>query len=207
MATPAQIAANRLNSQKSTGPKSTGFTRFNALKTGIDAQSRVIPGEDPAELDALAESYREQFRPISPVEVALLDSLITADWELRRLRKIEPKIWSEDAFLDPDSKEAKRLSRFYRRLDTTERSYHRALKELNKYSDARAAMEQEEAAKQTPGQIEAQTEAAIEVAANQKLASFLNWICPPPEGLDPLLSPGAPSVPAGPIPVPAAPRE
>jgi hypothetical protein len=70
----------------------------------------------------LAESYCEQFRPISPVEVALLDSLITADWELRRLRKIEPKIWSEDAFLDPDSKEAKRLARFYRRLDTTERS-------------------------------------------------------------------------------------
>jgi hypothetical protein len=209
MATPAQIAANRLNSQKSTGPKSIDFTRFNALKLGIDAQSRVIPGEDPAELDALAESYREQFRPMLPVEVALLDSLITADWELRRLRKIQPKLWSEDAFLDPDSKEAKRLARFYRRLDTTERSYHRTLKELNKYSAARAALElekaQEEAARQAPKQTEAQTEAAIEAAANQKLASFLNWICPPPEGLnaglDPLLSSGAPSAPAGPIPV------
>lgn len=191
MATPAQIAANRLNSQKSTGPKSTGLTRLNALKLGIDAQSRVLPGEDPAELDALAESYREQFRPIFPVEVALLDSLITADWELRRLRKIEPKIWSEDAFLDPDSKEARRLARFYRRLDTTERSYHRALKELNKYSAARAALELEEAQEEAAGQTEPQTEAAIEAAANQKLASFLNWICPPPEGLDPLL--GAPS--------------
>jgi hypothetical protein len=206
MATPAQIAANRLNSQKSTGPKSTALTCFNALKLGINAQSRVIPGEDPTELDTLAESYREQFHPMTPVEVALLDSLITADWELRRLRKIQPKLWSEDAFLDPDSKEAKRLSRFYRRLDTTERSYHRALKELNKYSAARAAMEQEEAAKQTTAQNEAQIEGAIEAAANQKLASFLNWICPPPEGLDPLLSADAPS-PAGPIPVPAAPRK
>ncbi len=207
MATPAQIAANRLNSQKSTGPKSTGSTRFNALKTGIDAHSRVIPGEDPAEFAALAESYREHFQPVSPVEVALLDSLITADWELRRLRKIQPKLWSEDAFLDPDSQEAKRLARFYRRLDTTERSYHRALKELNKYSAARAALEQEEAAKQAPTQTEAQTEAAIEAAANEKLASFLSWICPPPEGLDPILSPAAPSAPAGPIPVPDAPEK
>ena len=101
MATPAQIAANRSNALKSTGPKSPAalaVTRFNALKSGIDAQSRVIPGEDPAELDALAEDYRTQFRPITAVEVALLDSLTTADWELRRLRRIQPKLWSEDAF-------------------------------------------------------------------------------------------------------------
>jgi hypothetical protein len=39
------------------------------------------------------------------------------------------------------------------------------------------------------------------------LASFLSWICPPPEGLDPILSPAAPSAPAGPIPVPDAPEK
>jgi hypothetical protein len=204
MASPAQIAANQLNSQKSTGPKSTALTRFNALKVGIDAQSRVIPGEDPAEFDALAESYREQFQPMTPVEVALLDSLITADWELRRLRKIEPKIWSEDAFLDPDSPEARRLSRFYRRLDITERCFHRALKELNKYAAARAAMEQQEAAaKQAPAQT------AID-AAHQKLASFLNRISPPPEGLNAGLDPlplAAPSAPEGSVPAQPAPRK
>jgi hypothetical protein len=59
-------------------------------------------------------------------------------------------------------------------------------------------MEQEEAAKQAAEQTEAQTEAAIETAANQKLASFLNLICPPPEGLDLNLS----AVPSGPIHVP-----
>jgi hypothetical protein len=204
MATPAQIAANRLNAQKSTGPSTAGITVtcFNALKSGIDAKSQVIPGEDSAELEALAENYRTQFQPISPVEVALLDTLITADWELRRLRKIQPKVWSENAFLDPDSKEAKRLARFYRRLDATERSYHRALKELNKYATAREVLEQKAAEKQAVQP----TEAAINAAAEEKLASFLEYICPPPEGLDLHLSPMHPpaskaSIPAQPAPV------
>jgi hypothetical protein len=201
MAPPAQIAANRLNSSKSTGPKSSAaltVTRFNALKLGIDAKARVIPGEDPAEFEALAESYRQHFEPASPVEVALLDSLVSADWELRRLRKIEPKLFSEDAFLDPDSKEAKRLARFYRRLDTVERSYYRALKELRIYVDTRVAIEQEQAAQQTAGQAEA----AIEAAANEKLASFLNLVCPPPESLNLSFAPKAPSAATGPISVP-----
>jgi hypothetical protein len=152
---------------------------YNALKSGIDAKSLVIPGEDPAELEALAENYHRQFQPASPVEICLLDALITADWELRRLRKILPKVWDEDAFLRPDSKEARRLDRLNRRLDAAERSYHRALKELNKYAAARAALQQQSAEEQT-----AQTQpAAIEAAASQKLASFLEYTCPPPDGL------------------------
>ena len=52
MPTEAQINANRLNAQKSTGPTSPeGKARsaLNALKSGIDAWSHIIPGEDPAE--------------------------------------------------------------------------------------------------------------------------------------------------------------
>jgi hypothetical protein len=42
MATPAQVAANRLNALKSTGPKSPGLavTRFNALKSAV-TNSRI----------------------------------------------------------------------------------------------------------------------------------------------------------------------
>jgi hypothetical protein len=140
MASPAQIAANRLNAVKSTGPSPAGLavTRFNALKSGIDAKSQVIPGEDPTEFEALAENYRRQFQPATPVEVCLVDALTSADWELRRLRKIVPVIWDERAFERPESREAKRLDRLNRRLDAAERSYYRALKELKK----RAATEQ-----------------------------------------------------------------
>jgi hypothetical protein len=158
MASPAQIAANRLNALKSTGPSPAGLaaTRFNALKSGIDAKSHVIPGEDPAEFEALAENYRRQFQPATPSEVCLVDALTTADWELRRLRKIVPVIWDERAFLRPESPEAKRLDRLNRRLDAAERSYYRALKELKKralvgqYAEQHSGQQAEPAAAQQP---------------------------------------------------------
>jgi hypothetical protein len=69
MATAAQIAAHRLNAQKSTGPRTPegkAASSFNALKHGMDAASIVIPGEDPAEYDTLASDYHRQFHPQSP---------------------------------------------------------------------------------------------------------------------------------------------
>jgi len=56
MATPTQIEANRLNAQKSTGPRSAegkAAVRFNALKYGVDAESLILPGEDQAQLEEL----------------------------------------------------------------------------------------------------------------------------------------------------------
>ena len=69
MATPAQITANRANAQKSTGPRSAegkSASRFNALKHGIDAASIVIPGEDPADYDALVAQYQREYQPGPP---------------------------------------------------------------------------------------------------------------------------------------------
>jgi len=64
MATPAQILANRTNAQKSTGPRSAegkAVSRFNALKHGLDAESIVLPGEDPADYEALARDCDRTF--------------------------------------------------------------------------------------------------------------------------------------------------
>jgi hypothetical protein len=66
MATVAQIEANRLNAQKSTGPISPegkAAVRFNALKHGADARSLTIPGEDPAARADLETEYYQQFQP------------------------------------------------------------------------------------------------------------------------------------------------
>src|ERR1035441_2113247 len=88
MATPAQIAANQANAQKSNGPRSAegkSASRFNALKHGIDAASIVIPGEDPAEYDALAADYLSDFRPQSPSEFFHVETMLRADWQKCRL--------------------------------------------------------------------------------------------------------------------------
>src|ERR1035441_2281280 len=92
MATPAQITANRANAQKSTGPRSAegkSVSRFNALKHGIDAASTVIPGEDPADFDALAADYLEDFRPQSSSESFHVQTMLRAEWQKRRLLRVE----------------------------------------------------------------------------------------------------------------------
>ena len=58
-----QQQANRLNAQKSTGPRTLqgkAVSRFDALKTGMDAESQIIPGEDPAAFQKLTEEYHQQ---------------------------------------------------------------------------------------------------------------------------------------------------
>jgi hypothetical protein len=97
MATQKQIEANRRNALLSTGPSSeTGksVSRMNALKTGIDAQSLIIRGEDPAALEQLTRQYYERFQPQGPEECDLIDAAITSSWLLRRLRKTEAEIWN-----------------------------------------------------------------------------------------------------------------
>src|ERR1035441_7537341 len=92
MATPAQIAANQANAQKSTGPRSVegkSVSRFNALKHGIDAASIVIPGEDPADYDALADHYLQEFRPKSASESFHVGAMLRADWQKGRLPRLK----------------------------------------------------------------------------------------------------------------------
>src|SRR6476660_2328873 len=97
MPTQAQLNANRLNAQKSTGPTSPeGKARssLNALKSGIDAWSHIIPGEDPAELEALTAAFVLHFHPADPVQLSLVDTLISTEWIQRRLRRIEAQLWN-----------------------------------------------------------------------------------------------------------------
>src|SRR5690242_4638693 len=137
MTSQLQVEANRRNSQLSTGPRSPegkAASRFNALKSGIHAQAQVIPGEDAAELEALTQGYHDQFRPASPLECFLVDSLIHADWQLRRLHRVEAQLWaSHEGSLGETYVQALDVfTRLQRRIDSTERSYYRALQQLQR---------------------------------------------------------------------------
>jgi len=144
MATTHQIEANRLNAQKSTGPHTAqgkAVSRLNALKTGIDAQSYVIPGEDPVALETLTIEHYARFQPAAPEHRFLVDAMVAAEWQLRRLRQAEAQIW-EYAMHEWRPKEElvssgraficreEHLTRLHRRIDSAERSYYRALKQL-----------------------------------------------------------------------------
>jgi hypothetical protein len=92
MATPKQIAANRRNAQKATGPRTTlgkEASRFNALMFGVYAQSQLIFDESAPELAELAAQFHDEYRPAGPTEQFLVDTLVNTAWRLRRLRRVE----------------------------------------------------------------------------------------------------------------------
>ena len=163
MPTEAQINANRLNAQKSTGPTSPegkAISSLNALKSGINAWSHIIPGEDPAELEALTAAFVLHFHPADPNQLALVDTLISAEWIQRRLRRVEAQLWnyqvecldktlSHADFIDASIQHNSPLghafhaaldpfSRIQRRIDATNRMYLRTLKALQDLQTAAA---------------------------------------------------------------------
>ena len=94
--TSKQLAANRRNSQKSTGPKTAVAKRNsnqNSLQHGLFAKSlegsfRQL-GEDPKDFHALVQSLRETFQPEDHFEEMLIEDLAVLRWRLHRLRRAE----------------------------------------------------------------------------------------------------------------------
>jgi hypothetical protein len=148
MATPKQTAANRMNAQKSSGPRTSAgkaASRFNALKHGIFAIHQIMFDETPEDLAELAAEYHEHYNPADAHERSLVDTLVANEWRIRRMRRVEAGLWehasnlfivknldttttctSAEAFAT-DSATFERLQRV---VSSCERDYHRAHKEL-----------------------------------------------------------------------------
>ena len=147
MATAKQSAASRANSLKSTGPLTAagkGASCYNALKHGIHSQQQIMFDETEEDLAELAAEYHEQHAPASPTERQLVDTLIHNEWRLRRMRRVEAVLWEHAAnsYLSqhPDEPACNSahafvtnsgaFERLQRVVNSCERNYHRALKEL-----------------------------------------------------------------------------
>jgi len=92
MASVAQIQANRLNAQKSTGPRTAaGKERAsrNALKHGLLAREAVIQGEDPEEFERYREQMLESLAPAGAVEAMLAERVVGLSWRLRRAERLQ----------------------------------------------------------------------------------------------------------------------
>ena len=150
-----QIAANRRNAQKSTGPRTPegiAISSQNALKTGVHAESQIIRGENTQAFQSLTAEYYAEYRPCTPSQRALVDTMISSEWLLRRLRRVEADIWNqglqfiEDSPFQPKdhpeasaySTQEETLARLQRRLDALDRAWHRALKALRQLQTGEA---------------------------------------------------------------------
>ncbi|MBN1510258.1 MAG: hypothetical protein JW955_25650 [Sedimentisphaerales bacterium] len=92
MATQAQIAANCLNAQKSTGPRTAegkAAVARNAIKHGLLARDAVIRGEDPEDFETHRQAVVADLAPVGAVESALAERVAGLIWRLRRAERLQ----------------------------------------------------------------------------------------------------------------------
>jgi hypothetical protein len=152
MATEKQFEANRLNAQKSTGPKTPegrAAVRLNGVTHGLTAETIVLKGESQADFTNLLDSLEAEHDPASPTEEALVVQLAMATWRLRRLYHAEAGFYTFKLKDTVDNRKElklddaehmgliadwnnKTLDMFNRQEGRLERSFYRALHELQR---------------------------------------------------------------------------
>lgn len=84
-----QLAANRRNALKSTGPKDTSRSRLNALKHGLLSKEVLMAGEEKKVLEQLGRKLRLELTPQGELETVLVDRIISSMWRLKRAVRVE----------------------------------------------------------------------------------------------------------------------
>jgi hypothetical protein len=163
MATQSQIDANRINAQKSTGPKTPegkAKSRRNALQHGLTAKSCMLADEDPDDLLDLTEEIREKFNPQDTDEDFLIERMAKARIRYNRIMPIEASIFNLRLVVDKappplmeaqgetcqrawaymrDANGGNALSKLSRYETTLLREYDRSRAELEKMQKIRVA--------------------------------------------------------------------
>jgi hypothetical protein len=161
-----QLEANRGNAAKSHGPitpEGRAAVRLNALQHGFTAAEIILPTvEEKVDFEQFRFAFEQEYKPVGPTEEVLVEDIVTARWRLTRIRKMEPgffalglqrrknvreEIYSNldgqahladvlscDAFEDDTYG---KMSRYEARF---ERTFYKALKELQRLQALRAAV-------------------------------------------------------------------
>jgi len=163
MATPSQVNANRINAQKSTGPKTPegkAKSRRNALRHGLTAKACMLADEDPNDLLDMIAEIGEKFDPQDTDEDFLVQRMAEARLRYNRIMPLEASIFNlrlvVDKAPDPlmeaqglscqrawaymrDANGGNALSKLSRYETTLLREYDRSRAELEKLQKIRAA--------------------------------------------------------------------
>ncbi len=100
MASLRQIAANRRNAEKSTGPRTEegkGRSRRNALRHGLCAETVIDAFEDSEDYKAFELAITMHYDAQSAVERELVLRLASLLWRVRRATSIETTLMSTEA--------------------------------------------------------------------------------------------------------------
>jgi hypothetical protein len=156
--TDSRQPAKRTKSTGPTTPEGRAAVRLNGVKHGLTAQTLVLKGESEADFAALLDSLETEHQPTSPTEELLVAQMAMAAWRLRRLYHQEAGF---NAFkmkdladiakhLDLDDSEHiglvadrsnQTIAMFHRQEVRLERSFYKAVHELQQIRALRAKSE------------------------------------------------------------------
>ena len=109
----------RQNGAKAAGTKSpAGIQKSsaNSLKHGLTGKAVVLTNESQAHFDDLHLAYVHEFQPESTVEMDLIDQMVSAQWRLRRIWRMQTAALD----LKMDQQEAE-IAKAFKQIDQTTR--------------------------------------------------------------------------------------
>src|SRR6202163_4741892 len=133
---------------------------MNALKHGLTAAEIILPTvEEKIDFEQFRAAFEEECQPVGAIEQVLVEDLVAARWRLNRIRKMEPGFFAlrrevlkdgitEFSTLDPqaqlalivldDARDTDTYGKMSRYEARFERSFYKALKELQRLQALRA---------------------------------------------------------------------
>jgi hypothetical protein len=98
MASERQIAANRRNALKSTGPRTDAGkarSRLNAVTHGLNAHIETLPDDEKAEFEQRVVSWNASFQPGTPYEEQLVRRAVSLSWRIERAERAQAALLAE----------------------------------------------------------------------------------------------------------------
>jgi hypothetical protein len=162
----ARRAAARANGAKSQGPvtpEGKAKSALNAITHGLTASAIVLTTESKEKYELLLASYLERCNPDGPIEIDLVEEIVAAKWQQRRVAtmitalmdvtmdRMEKEIGGEFENIDNgvrtvlafdnEAKQSATLALLNRYAARHAREYHRALRQLREIQSERLSEE------------------------------------------------------------------
>ena len=144
MATERQIEANKLNSQKSTGPTSPegkAKSCLNRLSHGLASNATIVADESPEEFQALLYDLMGEYDPATPTEQILVEKMCVNQWLSLRAFRLQGEAFLDLKLMSDSFGIPKTLGLLIRYHAAAERAFHRAHTELVKTQKERKKSE------------------------------------------------------------------
>jgi hypothetical protein len=144
MSTARQIAANKQNAQKSTGPRSEegkAKSSLNHLSHGLTSSLNVVHDEQPEEFKALLIDLMTEYEPATPTEQILVEKMSTNQWLSLRAIRLQGESFLNQQIIGDSFAIPKDLGVLIRYHTTAENNFHKAHNELVKVQKERKKSE------------------------------------------------------------------